>query len=79
MNEIAQIILSVVLVLVAIVLILVILLQSGKSDGMSGALTGAAETFFGKNKGRSLEAKLARATAWGAGIFVLLTFILAIL
>lgn len=79
MNEIAQIILSVVLVLVAIVLILVILLQSGKSDGMSGALTGAAETFFGKNKSRSLEAKLARATAWCAGIFVLLTFILAIL
>ena len=62
----------------AAILILVILLQSGKSDGLSGALSGAAETFFGKNKSRSLEAKLARATAWCAGIFVLLTFVLAI-
>lgn len=78
MNEVMQIILSVALVLVAIALILVILLQSGKSDGLSGALSGAAETFFGKNKSRSIEAKLARATAWCAGIFVLLTFVLAI-
>lgn len=78
MNEVAQIILSVILVLVAVTLIVSILLQSGKSDGLSGALSGAAETFFGKNKSRSMEAKLARATAWCAGIFVLLTFVLAI-
>ena len=62
MNEVMQIIVSVALVLVAIVLILVILLQSGKSDGLSGALSGAAETFFGKGKGKANDKKLSVAT-----------------
>lgn len=78
MNETLQLILSILQVLVCVVLIVVILFQTGKSDGMGSALSGAAETFFGKNKSRSLEAKMARLTAWFAGAFVVLTFVLAI-
>ena len=39
--------------IVAIALIAIVLMQSGKSAGLSGSIAGGAETFFGKNKGKS--------------------------
>jgi preprotein translocase subunit SecG len=78
MNETLKLILTIVQVVLCVVMVVVILMQSGKSEGLGNALSGAAETFFGKNKSRDLEAKLARATAYMAGAFIVLTFILAI-
>ena len=66
--------------IVCLMLILVVVLQSGKSSGLSGALGGgSSETFMSKNRSNSPDAKLARATKWIGGIFVVLTVILNIL
>jgi len=59
--------------LAAVILIAIILLQSGKSAGLSGALTGNTDTFMAKNKGRSLDRRLARLTKWVAVGFALIT------
>ena len=44
--------LTVLLIIVALALIVVVLLQSGKSAGLSGAISGGAEQLFGKQKAR---------------------------
>ena len=54
----------------------VVLMQSGKSAGLSGAISGGAETFLSKGKAKTWDEKLAKATPWFAGAFVLLTFVL---
>ena len=51
-------------------------MQSGKSAGLSGAISGGAETFLSKGKAKTLDAKLARMTKWFALVFVILTLIL---
>ncbi|MFO7295761.1 MAG: preprotein translocase subunit SecG [Caldicoprobacter sp.] len=72
-------ILTALLVLVEIFLIAVVLLQSGKKAGLSGAIAGGAETFFGKNKARSFEGKLHRWTKISAVLFIVITLVLVIL
>ena len=54
-----------------------ILLQNGKSEGLS-AMAGSSDTFFGMNKGRSLDAKLQKLTVVFAVVFFLLTGVLAL-
>ncbi len=44
--------------ILSLILIVVVLLQSGKAQGLSGAIAGGSETFFGKNKGRTIDAIL---------------------
>jgi len=69
--------LSIVHMLAAVFLIAIILLQSGKSAGLSGALTGgSSDTFLAKNKGRSLDARLARVTKWVAVGFAFVTLVI---
>ena len=58
-----------------LVLLLVIMFQSGKNSGLS-AFTGANESYLSKNKAKSRDARLALATKWVAGAFVLLTLVL---
>ena len=53
----------------------IVLMQSGKSAGLSGAISGGAETFLSKGKAKTLDAKLARMTKF-ALVFVILTLIL---
>lgn len=66
------IVLGAVLILLSIAIVALVLLQEGKSQGLSGAIAGGAETFFGKNKGRSVEAKLVKLTkVLGIAFFVL--------
>jgi preprotein translocase subunit SecG len=62
------------LVIVSIGLIAVVLLQSGKSAGLSGAISGGAETLFGKQKARGIDLYLHRITV----VLSVLFFILAI-
>ncbi len=58
-------------IVLALVLIAVVLLQSGSQRGLSGSIAGGAETFFGKNKGRSLDAKLKKWTSVVAVLFLI--------
>ena len=60
-------------------IILVVLFQSGKSAGLSGAIGGVADSFLAKNKAKTWDAKLARATKWIGAVFLILTMILLIL
>jgi len=59
----------------SVTLICVIILQSGKNSGLS-AFTGANESYLAKNKAKSRDARLALATKWVAGIFVVLTVVI---
>ncbi|MBU8880910.1 preprotein translocase subunit SecG [Bacillus sp. FJAT-29790] len=61
------------LVIVSIGLIVVVLLQSGKSAGLSGAISGGAEQLFGKQKARGLDLILHRITVVLAVLFFVLT------
>ena len=78
MNETVRLVLTIVHVLVCLVVIASVLLQSGNSQGL-GEVGGAAETFFGKNKARSMDAKLEKITKYSPGAFLVLTFVLAVL
>lgn len=69
-----QTIAMVLLVIVSIGLIAVVLLQSGRSAGLSGAISGGAEQLIGKQKARGIDAVLSRATI----ILAVLFFVLAI-
>ncbi len=66
-------------VLCGLFVIGVVLFQSGKSAGLSGAIGGVADSFMSKNKAKSLDAKLARATKWVGAVFIVLTLVLNML
>ncbi len=63
-------------VLCGLFVIAVVLIQSGKSAGLSGAIGGVADSFLSKNKAKSIDAKLARATKWVGAVFIVLTLVL---
>ena len=65
------------LVIVSIALIIVVLLQTSKSAGLSGAISGGAEQLFGKQKARGLDLILHRTTVVLAVFFFVLTISLA--
>ncbi len=73
------IIFTIIQLMTGLFLIAVVLLQSGKSAGLSGAISGGAETFFSKGKAKTLDAKLAKMTKWFGLAFVLLTLVLTVL
>ena len=77
--DVVKIILIVLEVLASVALIGVVLLQSGKESGLSGAIAGNSGSYMSKNKGGSLDKKLASATKVLALVWVLLTLGLAIL
>ena len=67
------------LVIVSIALIIVVLLQSSKSAGLSGAISGGAEQLVGKQKARGLDLILHRLTVILSVLFFILTLALAYL
>lgn len=69
-------ILLLVYILVCCVLTVIVLMQEGKQAGLTGSISGAAETYWGKNKGRSMEGGLELATRILAVVFVVLSLIL---
>jgi len=71
-----EILLTIVHVIFCLSLIAIVLLQSGKSAGLSGSISGGAETFFGKNKGRTIDAMLERYTKFVAIAFLVTSIIL---
>jgi preprotein translocase subunit SecG len=62
--------------IVAIALIAIVLMQSGKSAGLSGSIAGGAETFFGKNKGKTIDAILSKITAAAAVVFLITSLLI---
>ncbi len=74
-----QLALTIVQLICALAVVVIVLFQSGKSAGLSGAISGAADTFMAKNKAHSIDSKLAKATKWVAIAFVVLTLVLNII
>ncbi|MBO5348057.1 MAG: preprotein translocase subunit SecG [Lachnospiraceae bacterium] len=72
-----RIILTIIFILVCIALTALVLLQEGKSAGL-GAISGAAETYWGKNKGRSMEGNLLKITKILAIVFIVMAVLLNI-
>lgn len=70
-------ILTVVFVIICIALTVIILLQEGKSAGL-GAISGAADTYWGKNKGRSMEGILVKFTTALVILYIILSAVLNI-
>lgn len=68
-------VLTVVFIIISIALTVIILLQEGKSAGL-GAISGAADTYWGKNKGRSMEGALVKITKALAVGFIVLAIVL---
>ena len=71
--QILRTILTILFVIDCIALTVVVLMQEGKSQGL-GAIAGAADTYWGKNKGRSMEGGLVKATT----VMGILFFVLAV-
>ena len=72
--EILRIILTVIFVLDCIGLTVIVLMQEGKQQGL-GSIAGVADTYWGRNKGRSMEGGLVRATT----VMAILFFVLAVI
>ncbi|MCI6018273.1 MAG: preprotein translocase subunit SecG [Clostridiales bacterium] len=73
--NILRIVVTVLFALDALVLAIIVLMQEGKAAGLTGTISGMADTYWGKNKGRSMEGKLEKATK----ILAVLFFVLALL
>ncbi len=69
-------IVSVIFIAICIALIILVMLQESKSSGLSGSIGGMADSYWGKNKGRSMEGKLVKWTAILGAVFFVLSVIL---
>ena len=70
-----EILIGILLVITSIAIVILVLMQQSRRAGLSGAISGGAETFFGKNKSNSVEAKLSRLTKiLGVAFFVVALF-----
>ena len=74
-----QIVFGVFLILLALIIIVLVMMQEGNQQGLSGAISGgSSESFFGKNKGRTNEAKVSFITKILAGVFFVLALVASI-
>ena len=71
-------VLSIVFIIVCVFLVAIVLFQEGNSQGL-GAVGGMADSYWGKNKSRSLEGKLQKITAIAAALFVIISLVLNII
>lgn len=72
-----RLVLTIIYIFDCLFLAVVVLMQEGKSAGL-GSISGAAESYWGKNKGRSMEGKLVKATKIAAILFLVLSAVLNI-
>lgn len=70
-----RIVLTIIFIFVCVALVVLVLMQEGKSAGL-GSISGAAESYWGKNKGRSMEGQLVKITKVLAVLFILMAVIL---
>ena len=76
--DLIRIIIMGIFIVICVALTVIVLLQEGKSAGLSGAINGVADTYWGKNKGRSIEGKLVKFTKFLAIGFIVLAAVLNI-
>ena len=74
-----EIIFGIVLLIFAVFLVIAVLMQHGKSKHLSGTIAGGAETFFGKEKGRTIDRILSTVTSVVSVVFVVAVIVLYIL
>lgn len=70
-----KVVITILFILICIALVVLVLMQEGKSAGL-GAIGGAAETYWGKNKGRSMEGLLVKMTKILAVLFMVVAAVL---
>ena len=70
-----EIILGILVLLVSLIIIFAVLFQHGRRAGISGAISGGADTFLSKNKARTADALLARWTKYVAILFFVLAIV----
>ena len=73
----AKTVVTVIFILISLALTVIILIQEGKSAGL-GAIAGAADTYWGKNKGRSMEGMLVKITRALVVLFIVIAAVLNI-
>lgn len=71
-----RVIVTVLYVLICVALVVLVLFQESKTQGLSGTINGVAETYWGKNKGRSMEGALEKGTKILAVLFIVLSVVL---
>ena len=79
--EIARTIIQIVFIILSIIMTVIVLMQEGKNKGKSaglGAISGMAETYWGKNKGRSMEGMLVKVTRVLLALFLIISAVLTI-
>ena len=70
-----RITLTIIFIIICLALTVLVLMQEGKDEGL-GAISGAAETYWGKNKGRSMEGNMVKITRVLAVLFFLMAIVL---
>ena len=73
--EALRVVINIIFILVCVALTVLVLMQEGKSAGL-GSISGAAETYWGRDKGRSMEGMLVKITKILAVFFMLLAVVL---
>ena len=73
-----EIVLGVILLIAAVFLIISVLMQNGKAHNLSGTIAGGAETFFGKNKGSTMDKMLSKVTSIVAVVFCVIVVVMYI-
>ncbi|KSV59297.1 preprotein translocase subunit SecG [Acetivibrio ethanolgignens] len=74
--DILRTIVTIVYIIICVALTVIVLMQEGKQAGLTGAISGAADTYWGKNKGRSMEGALEKSTKFLAVAFIVLSVVL---
>jgi len=74
--DVLRVIVTVLYVLICIALVVLVIFQESKTQGLSGSINGVAETYWGKNKGRSMEGALEKGTKILAALFIVLSVVL---
>lgn len=74
--DILRTIVTILYIIICVALTVIVLMQEGKQAGLTGAISGAADTYWGKNKGRSMEGALEKSTKFLAVAFIVLSVVL---
>ncbi len=73
----AKTIVTIIYVIICVALTVIVLMQEGKNAGLSGTIDGIADSYWGKNKGRSVEGTLVKVTRILAFLFIVLSVVLS--
>ena len=74
--QVIRLIVTLIYVAVCIGLVVIVLMQEGKSAGLTGAINGVADTYWGKNKGRSMEGAMNKITKYLALAFIVMSVLI---